>query len=221
MTQPIEPAPMRGLSPAVAATSVSPAAAPAPGNPALSPPPGAFPTTFPPTPERVDQIFAQGTGGRGGQFPELDPELRKAIFDRFYGIPTFFPKTLGFRLVDARRGYSRLQVVNTPALCQPAMVMHGGASFGLADTAIAFALMSIVPPTAIYLTVEMSISYLEAIPVGAEVTAEAWILRSTRRSAYAEVDIWVGDKLSARATSNYAIRDPKPPAGVPASGGAA
>ena len=47
---------------------------------------------------------------------------------------------------------------------------------------------------------------LEPIPHGT-VTAEAYVLRSSRRSAYAEVDIWAAGKLAARANTTYMIRD--------------
>jgi len=55
----------------------------------------------------------------------------------------------------------------------------------------------------------MKINYLEPITSGL-VVAEAYAVRSSRRSAYAEVDIWAGGKLAARASSTYMIREPRP-----------
>ena len=55
----------------------------------------------------------------------------------------------------------------------------------------------------------MKINYLEPIFPG-PVSAEAYVLRASRRSAYAEVDIWAGGKLAARASSTYMIREPRP-----------
>jgi uncharacterized protein (TIGR00369 family) len=92
--------------------------------------------------------------------------------------------------------------------------MHGGASFGLADTAVAVALISIYGPGSALLTIEMKINYLEPIFPG-PVTAEAFVLRSSRRSAYAEVDVWSAGKLAARATTTYMIKplaEMRPPA---------
>jgi uncharacterized protein (TIGR00369 family) len=83
--------------------------------------------------------------------------------------------------------------------------MHGGASFGLADTAVAAALVPIYGGDNLLLTIEMKINYLEPIPPG-EVVAEAYVLRSSRRSAYAEVDIWSQGKLAARASTTYMIK---------------
>jgi uncharacterized protein (TIGR00369 family) len=150
-----------------------------------------------------DTLF--GSGSHGQQFPEIDSSVRQAIMGRFNENNSFFPGHLGVRVVDVRRGYARLTVENRPVLMQPAGVMHGGASFGLADTAVAAALASLYPEGTLLLTIEMKINYLEPIPAG-RVTAEAYVLRSSKRSAYAEIDIWAAGKLAARASTTYMIR---------------
>lgn len=155
--------------------------------------------------ETQKRTYQPGSGGHGGDFPELDAETRKAIFDRFSFAGDYFNGHLGMRLVEVRRGYSKLEVENTKRLCQPAGVMHGGASFGLADTAVAFALMSVYGYNTLMLTIEMQMHYLEPIPLGL-VTAEAYILREGGKSAYAEVDVWAQSKLAARATTTYMLR---------------
>ncbi len=151
------------------------------------------------------QEFREGSGGHAGAFPELEPELRDAVIERFNENKRFFNGYLGMRLVDIKRGYAKLEIENVPHLCQPAMVMHGGASFGLADTSVAFALTGLYGFDKAMLTVEMKINYLERIPLGL-VTAEAFVLRATPKSAYAEVDVWAAGKLAARATTTYIIR---------------
>ena len=145
------------------------------------------------------------SGDRGRDFPELPPGTHKAILDTFNVDNPFFPGYLGIRVVDVRRGYARLEVENRQPLSNPAGVMHGGASFGLADTAVAVALISIYGPGNALLTIEMKINYLEPIFPG-PVSAEAFVLRSSRRSAYAEVDVWSGGKLAARASTTYMIK---------------
>jgi len=145
------------------------------------------------------------TGGRGRDFPELPAATREAILANFNTNNAFFPGYLGIRVRDVRRGYSQLEVENRKELANPAGVMHGGASFGLADTAVAVALISIYGPGNALLTIEMKINYLEPIFPG-PVTAEAFVLRSSRRSAYAEVDVWSGGKLAARASTTYMIK---------------
>jgi uncharacterized protein (TIGR00369 family) len=150
-----------------------------------------------------------GSGGHGRDFPELAAAVRQGIMSRFNDDNRFFPGHLGIRVEDVRRGYARLMVENRQALMQPAGVMHGGASFGLADTAVAVALASIYPAGTLLLTIEMKINYLEPILPGV-VTAEAYILRSSKRSAYAEIDIWAAGKLAGRATTTYMIRPREP-----------
>jgi acyl-CoA thioesterase len=145
------------------------------------------------------------SGGRGRDYPPLPEDSRKAILDLFNADNPYFPGFLGFRVLDVRRGYSRLEVSNRRELSNPAGIMHGGASFGLADTAVAVSLISIYGAGSALLTIEMKINYLEPIFPGA-VTAEAFVLRSSRRSAYAEVDIWSNGKLAARASTTYMIK---------------
>ena len=84
-------------------------------------------------------------------------------------------------------------------------MLHGGATFGLADTAVAVALRPLFGIAAVLLTIEMKINYLEPIFDGT-VIAEAYVVRASRRSAYAEVDLWARDKLAARAATTYMIR---------------
>jgi acyl-CoA thioesterase len=146
-----------------------------------------------------------GGGGRGREYPALPEQTRQAILDVFNRDNPFFPGYLGFRALDVRRGYAKLEVENRRELSNPAGIMHGGASFGLADTAVAAALITVYGPGNALLTIEMKINYLEPIFPG-PVTAEAFVLRSSRRSAYAEVDIWSGGKLAARANTTYMIR---------------
>jgi len=98
-------------------------------------------------------------------------------------------------------------VESTVALSNPAGVMHGGASFGLADSAVAAALIGIYGFGSALLTIEMKINYLEPITTGIGlVTADAAVLRHSRRSAYAEVDVVAGGKLAARASTTYMIK---------------
>jgi acyl-CoA thioesterase len=144
-------------------------------------------------------------GDRGRTFPDLEPAIRQAILDGFNQNNPFFPGYLGFRVVEVKRGYAQLSVENRRELSNPTGIMHGGASFGLADTAVAAALVGDYGAGNALLTIEMRINYLEPIVPG-EVVAEAFVLRSSRRSAYAEVDIWSAGKLAARASTTYLIK---------------
>jgi len=140
------------------------------------------------------------------EHPALDPEQRQQLIERFNDVNRDrFGGHLGYHLMDVRQGWARIEVDCTSRIMNPSGVMHGGASFGLADSAVAAALLTIYGPGYALLTIEMKINYLEPIVSGV-VVAEASVLRSSRRSAYAEVDVWAGGKLAARATTTYMIR---------------
>jgi uncharacterized protein (TIGR00369 family) len=140
------------------------------------------------------------------EHPPLDPEQRSQLIERFNEVNRDrFGGHLGYHLMDVQRGWARIEVDCTSRIMNPSGVMHGGASFGLADSAVAAALLTIYGPGNALLTIEMKINYLEPIVSGV-VVAEASVLRSSRRSAYAEVDVWAGGKLAARATTTYMIR---------------
>jgi uncharacterized protein (TIGR00369 family) len=162
--------------------------------------------TVPRMTDTAPTISVFGSGGHGRLYAELPAQQRAMILERFntHAKP-FFPGVMGFRVVDVRHGYARLVTENTTAHSNPHGAMHGGASFGLADTAVAAALLTIYGTDNLLLTIEMKINYLEPIPLG-EVVAEAYVLRSSRRSAYAEVDLWSGGKLAGRASTTYMIK---------------
>ena len=164
-----------------------------------------------PTPARPDlaPALAPAPGWRGAAHPALDDATRISILTFFNADTESFGRTLGLRVVDVRRGWALLELDVRPGLKQPAGVLHGGASFGLADTAVAVALRPLYGTGAVLLTIEMKINYLEPIVDGI-VAAEAYVVRSSRRSAYAEVDLWAHGKLAARANTTYMIRDAAP-----------
>ena len=150
-------------------------------------------------------MHTSDSGSRGRDFPALDEGQRQAIMHVFNVDNPYFPGHCGFRVVDLRKGYAKLEVENRTELSNPAGIMHGGASFGMADTAVAASLITVYGPGNALLTIEMKINYLEPIFPGL-VTAEAYVLRHSRRSAYAEVDIWSAGKLAARANTTYMIK---------------
>src|SRR5262249_50020422 len=94
------------------------------------------------------------------EHPPLDAGPRREIIERFNEINRDrFGGHLGYRLVELRRGWARIEVDSTPQLMNPSGVMHGGASFGLADSAVAAALLTIYGPGYALLTIEMKINY--------------------------------------------------------------
>ena len=128
------------------------------------------------------------------EHPPLDDDTRRALIDRLNQINgDRFGGHLGYRLVDVRKGWARIEVESTQRLMNPSGVMHGGASFGLADSAVAAALLTIYGPGNALLTIEMKINYLEAVE-GGTVAAEAEVVRRGRHIAVVDCDLYSDDR---------------------------
>lgn len=112
---------------------------------------------------------------------------------------------LGIEVVEIRDGYSRLIMPFSEKLTQPYGIVHGGAVFTLADSAVAVSVASLVEPTKKFVTVEMKINFLEPIKDGI-IEATAVVLRKGRIMP-AEVDIINHQELVAKAIATYIILD--------------
>lgn len=119
--------------------------------------------------------------------------------------PPPFWELLGIEVVEMHEGYAKLVMPFHEKLTQPYGIVHGGALFSLADSAIAIAIVSVVEPDKKLLTIEMKINYLAPVKEGL-MEAEAKILRRGRIIP-AEVDIMNNNKLVAKAIATYIILD--------------
>ena len=82
-------------------------------------------------------------------------------------------------------------------------LVHGGAIFTLADSAVAVSMASIAEPDSKFLTIEMKINFLEPVKEG-NMEARARLLRRGRVIP-AEVDIFNEGRLVAKAIATYII----------------
>jgi acyl-CoA thioesterase len=112
---------------------------------------------------------------------------------------------LGIEVVEIDKGYARLVMPFHKKLTQPYGIVHGGAIFSLADSAVAIAVLSIVEPDSRVLTIEMKINFLTPVKDGV-MEAKARVLRKGRIIP-AEVDIANNEILVAKAISTYIIFD--------------
>jgi uncharacterized protein (TIGR00369 family) len=90
-------------------------------------------------------------------------------------------------------------------LTQVNAIVHGGAIATLADTAVAFALMTLTQPGEKVATVEFKINFLSSVDRG-EMIAEARVVHRGKRLALA--DMKVKDetgRLIAKGTATYVI----------------
>ena len=88
-------------------------------------------------------------------------------------------------------------------------VVHGGALFTLVDTAMGAALYTQLAPDELCATIDIHVSYLNAVTRG-PLLCSSRVIRRGKRVAHLEADIRLGDELVATATGNFAIFARKP-----------
>jgi acyl-CoA thioesterase len=134
-----------------------------------------------------------------GEFMTNEKEIKLP-----FPTPPFW-ELLGIEVVEMHEGYAKLAMPFHEKLTQPYGIVHGGALFSLADSAVAIAIVSVVEPDKKLLTLEMKINYLAPVKEGL-MEAEAKILRHGRIIP-AEVDVKNNNTLVAKAIATYIILD--------------
>lgn len=114
-----------------------------------------------------------------------------------------FDQLLGMQFVDIGEGWATLKLKMQDNLRQPQGILHGGATATLIDTAMAFAVISILAEGEKAATVNLTVHYLRSVSEG-EVVCIARIIKAGRKllTVSAEVSNSEG-KLTATALSTY------------------
>jgi len=81
-----------------------------------------------------------------------------------------FSKWLGIDIVETKAGYCKLKLIVRDEMCNGFGIIHGGITFSLADSALAFASNG---HGRLSVALECSISYPNAVKVGDVLIAEA------------------------------------------------
>jgi uncharacterized protein (TIGR00369 family) len=102
-----------------------------------------------------------------------------------------FLKFMGMELLDAGEGWVKMKIAFRPEFLQP-MTVHGGATYSLADSAAAHALMTMILPDQRPTTVEQRINFLKAVR-DQDLYCEARIVHLGKTLAYAEATITAED----------------------------
>lgn len=98
-------------------------------------------------------------------------------------------------------------------------VVHGGALFTLADTAMGAALFSTLQPDELCATIETKIAYFKPVFEG-EVVCTGEIVNRGKTVASTESSLYVDGVLVAKATGSFAIFKRKTDAGLAGTPGA-
>jgi uncharacterized protein (TIGR00369 family) len=110
---------------------------------------------------------------------------------------------LGIELDEVSSGTATLGLKVRKPLTQNHDVVHGGAIASLIDTAMAFAIISLLAPKEKVTTVDLTISYLRPLTKG-RVIAVARVIRAGRRLFVVSADVFGDDgNLAATALSTY------------------
>jgi uncharacterized protein (TIGR00369 family) len=115
---------------------------------------------------------------------------------------------LQIRLEEIDAGFARFRMPFRRELVQAYGVAHGGAITSLADTAVAFALMTLIRPGERVTTVEMKINFLAPVSEG-ELIGESRVVQKGKRLALADMEVKDGSgKLVAKGLATYLILSP-------------
>jgi len=110
---------------------------------------------------------------------------------------------LGIELDDVSEGAATLGLNIRKELKQNHGVVHGGAIASLIDTAMAFAIITLLAPREKVTTVDLTVSYLRPLTKG-RITATARVVRSGRRLFVVSADVFGDDGiLASTALSTY------------------
>ena len=119
------------------------------------------------------------------QQPPLGAAERDAIVRRFATIP--LARTLGVRLARLERGECDLELDDRRDLDGIFESLHGGILATLADSAVAFAILTLVPPETRLTTIEFDIRFLA--PCRETVTARSRVIKAGGTLVTGHVDL--------------------------------
>jgi len=136
-------------------------------------------------------------------FEDLPPMTQPEI-DRLWARARAVPisETLGLDFVAIERGKCALGWTRDPRYDGIFRSMHGGLMITLADSAAAFALLTVIDPDSRITTTEMNIRFLA--PVRERVIAHARVLKAGRSLCPITVDLVdAGGRMVAHAGMTY------------------
>jgi uncharacterized protein (TIGR00369 family) len=139
--------------------------------------------------------------------PPLREDEKSAILARGRAVP--IAATLGLEFVRLERGLCSIRMVRDRRFDGIYESLHGGLLMTLADSAGAFAVLTLIPVDESITTTEMNIRFLA--PVRGAVTAEARVLKVGRTLCPIDADLIDDDgRLVAHAGMTYmrVRRDP-------------
>jgi len=137
-------------------------------------------------------------------YEELAPRFKEAILDWMKTRNPFW-SLLGMELMEVKKGWARVRLPYDGKLTNALGLLHGGAIFSPADSAVGMALVGLIGRDESISTLEMKINYLKPVK-GRAIMAEAKIVHKGTQTAIGDVDVKDdNDALIAKGLATYAI----------------
>jgi uncharacterized protein (TIGR00369 family) len=137
-------------------------------------------------------------------YEELTPRFKAAILDWMKTRNPFW-SLLGMELMDVKKGWAQVRLPFNDNLTNAVGLVHGGAIFSPADSAVGMALVGLIGRDENISTLEMKINYLKPVKKSA-IIAEAKIVHKGSQTAIGDVDVRdENDALIAKGLATYAI----------------
>ena len=133
---------------------------------------------------------------------ELDKAFRDSLFERVYKIPIM--ETMKLHVTDIKAGYCELRAPRKKMYDGIYDSFHGGLLMTVADSAAAFALMTLTGPDVKMTTTDMNIRFLS--PCLTDLIARAKVIKFGRTLSPMAVDLYdENEKHVAVAQVNYFV----------------
>jgi uncharacterized protein (TIGR00369 family) len=133
----------------------------------------------------------------------IKESYEKALRRAVESAPYYQLLRISLEEIDA--GFARFRMPFRKELTQAYGVVHGGAIASLADTAVAFALMTLIQPGERVTTAEFKINFFAAVNSG-EMIGEARVVHAGKRLVAADMEVKdEKGKLLAKGMATYAI----------------
>lgn len=138
------------------------------------------------------------------EYEELDPRFREYLLNRMRKNNPFW-SLIGMEIILVKKGWAKIRLPFAEKLVNSAGVVHGGAIFSPADSAVGMALAGMLNKDENISTLEMKINYLKPFS-GGEIVAEARIIHKGSQTAVGDVEVRDenGDVV-AKGLATYAI----------------
>ena len=138
------------------------------------------------------------------QYEALAPRFKAAILDWMKTKNPFWA-LLGMELLEIKKGWAIVRLPVEDKLTNAIGLVHGGAIFSAADSAVGMALVGMTNRDENISTLEMKINYMKPVK-GREIMAEAKIIHRGSQTAIGDVEVRDEDRnLISKGLATYAI----------------